>query len=542
MENYTLLLVDDEEEVLDAIIKKLDWEALGFTIIGRASSGMKALDIMADCQPDVIMTDIKMPYMNGLELIQHVRADYPTTKVLIFTGFDEFEYAKEALHLSVGEYILKPAGAKELTEVFTRLKEKLDREINESRNVEILQQHYQESLPLMQTNFYSTLLEGKIKEVDLPRYLANYQIPLTGPLYCCLVLHTSLTQAPAEMDISLLVASVQQQAKNYFDQEWEAVYFTYLTDTVMLVQLQNENEVSRLTDDCDHLCKYIFRMIGAIVTIGIGQVAAHLLELDQSYAGARMAVSYRGIYGASRVINIKEVAPQKMEGFNLTDDIELSDLLKKIHVGSADEISAEANKYLDHVYTTEKSLPQHIIVVSELIGSLYRFAANNSISIAPFTKDLKDLYQWLPDLEPEALRRWLVEISNLLHEKLRSAGSRSTQSLVSKAQEYVHQNYANESLSLDDVCQSLGVSNSYFSSMFKRETGKSFIGYLTDYRLDRASRLLLETEEKSYVIGRKIGYIDPNYFSYVFKRRFGLSPLKYRMGYAESDEQRVKTH
>ena len=106
---------------------------------------------------------------------------------------------------------------------------------------------------------------------------------------------------------------------------------------------------------------------------------------------------------------------------------------------------------------------------------------------------------------------------------------------MSRAKEYVRNNYADGELSLDSICQALGVSNSYFSSTFKKETGSSFIGYLTDYRMERASRLLLETKEKSYIIAKQVGYTDPNYFSYVFKRRFGVSPSKYRAEHNKSE-------
>lgn len=102
--------------------------------------------------------------------------------------------------------------------------------------------------------------------------------------------------------------------------------------------------------------------------------------------------------------------------------------------------------------------------------------------------------------------------------------------------EYIRNNYADEELSLDNICEVLGVSNSYFSTIFKKETGNSFIGYLTDYRMDRASRLLIETNEKSYIIAKNVGYTDPNYFSYVFKRRFGVSPSKYRTEHTESEK------
>ena len=169
MDTYTVLLVDDEDEVIQVIMKKINWEGLGFSVIGYANNGVKALEMVEEYQPDVVMTDIKMPYMDGLELSSRIKTEYPATKILLFTGFDEFEYAKEAVHLEVEEYILKPVNSVELTNVFTQLKIKLDQEISEKRSVAVLQQYYMDSLPLLQANFYSTLIEGRIREEEIPR-------------------------------------------------------------------------------------------------------------------------------------------------------------------------------------------------------------------------------------------------------------------------------------------------------------------------------------------------------------------------------------
>ena len=141
MERYTLLLVDDEEEVVQIIMKKISWEEIGFSVIGHANNGVKALERVEEYQPDVVITDIKMPYMDGMELAKRIKAGYPDIKILFFTGFDEFEYAREAIHLEVEEYILKPLNAVELTEIFEKLKTKLDQEISEKRNAEILQKY-----------------------------------------------------------------------------------------------------------------------------------------------------------------------------------------------------------------------------------------------------------------------------------------------------------------------------------------------------------------------------------------------------------------
>ena len=167
-DRYTVLLVDDEEEVIQVIMKKIDWEALGFSVIGYAHNGVNALEMVEELQPDIVMTDIKMPYMDGMELANRIKTEFPASRILIFTGFDEFEYAKEAVHLEVEEYILKPVNAQELTRVFSQMKDKLDQEFSEKRNTETLQRYYLESLPLLQANFYSTLIEGRIREEELP--------------------------------------------------------------------------------------------------------------------------------------------------------------------------------------------------------------------------------------------------------------------------------------------------------------------------------------------------------------------------------------
>lgn len=536
MDRYTVLLVDDEEEVIQVIMKKIDWEGLGFSVIGYANNGMKALEMVEEFQPDVVMTDIKMPYMDGMELASRVKAEYPATKLLIFTGFDEFEYAKEAVHLEVEEYILKPVNSIELTQVFTQMKKKLDQEISEKRNTQILQKYYMDSLPFLQSTFYSALIEGKVKEEEIPKYLSYYQISLSGPCYCCLVIHTSSSQMSENMNPMLLTTSVNKQAEERLSEKWRAKSFSYSGNMVLIVQFNHENEVSELTDDCDHFCKYAKRMIGALVTVGIGRVCNDLIELKKSYSDAREAVSYRVLYGSSRAINIREIAPSEMGSVEGLSDTELANLLKSIRLGSEEAIKEAVNKYLDHIFLPAKSIQQYGIMVMELLSTLYRFASNHEIGIPEFQEDMKNLYSELLDMEMEELRTWFTRISLTLHEKLLNERSNSTKSFVYKAKEYVSNHYADENLSLDDICGALGVSNSYFSTVFKKETGNSFIAYLTDYRMDQASRLLLETNEKSYMIAKKVGYSDPNYFSYVFKRRFGVSPSKYRTEHVESEK------
>lgn len=533
---YTVLLVDDEEEVVQVIMRKINWEELGFSVIGSAGNGVKALELMEEFQPDVLVTDIKMPYMDGMELAHRVKAEFPATRILLFTGFDEFEYAKEAIHLEVEEYILKPMNSAELKSVFARLKRKLDQEISEKRSVETLEKYYLESLPILRADFYSGLIEGRVHEDELFRYLSDCQLSFPGPFFCCLVIHTSSSQEAGTIDPLLLAASVREHAKERLGRKWQAKSFSYLGNTVLILQLEDENEGWELTDECDRFCRYARRMLGAVVTVGIGQICGNILDLPRSYSSAREAVSYRAVYGASRAINIKEIVPQKMDRSVTSNETELSDLFRMIRVGSAEEIAEAVNRYFHHTSFTDKSLQQHYMDRMELLSMLLRFSANNGITMGENTEDMGRLYGSLLDMEPDAWKNWLLEVSLSFREQLIRVRSNSTESLVARAREYVQNHYADEKLSLDDICAFLGVSNSYFSTVFKKETGSSFVGYLTDYRLDRAARLLIETNEKSYMIASQVGYSDPNYFSYVFKKRFGTSPSKYRTEHEESEK------
>lgn len=232
MERYSVLLVDDEEDVVQVIMKKLDWERMGYRIVGYARNGVEALEMAEELQPDVVMTDIKMPYMDGLTLCRKLKKLYRTIKMIIFSGFDEFEYAQEAIKAEVEEYILKPVNSNELRDVFERIKRHLDEERDEKRNIDKLRKYYMDSLPVLQENFYTSLLEGRILESQILGYMSDYQITLSGPYYVVSVLHISTTPLPGEEDGSLnpilLGVSVKKFAEEQLSGRWDVRVVSYL--------------------------------------------------------------------------------------------------------------------------------------------------------------------------------------------------------------------------------------------------------------------------------------------------------------------------
>ncbi len=164
---YTVLVVDDEEEIREGIIRKIEWERYGFQIVGSAGNGSDALEIAENLQPDVVMTDVMMPFMDGLELGERIIRINPEVKLLVFSGADEFEYAQKALRIQAVEYILKPIDAKELGETLTKIKETLDKEYEAKRNLETLREHYMESIPFIREQTMVALIEGRIAREQL---------------------------------------------------------------------------------------------------------------------------------------------------------------------------------------------------------------------------------------------------------------------------------------------------------------------------------------------------------------------------------------
>ena len=277
MNQYTVLLVDDEEEVFQVIMKKLNWESMGFSIAGYARNGVEALEMAEELQPDVVMTDIKMPYMDGLTLCKKLKELYQKVKVIIFSGFDEFEYAKEAIKIEAEEYILKPINSNELGEVFERIKVNLDKELDEKRNIDKLREYYMESLPVLQENFYTSLIEGRIPESQIEKYVQNYQINLTGPYYVVTVLHISTTNPEnVPIDPFLLTVSVKKLAEEQLTEKWNCRTVTYLGDILVIAQLSDVDSVTHFTDDMDRFCKMAKRVCKATVTAGIGHVCNQL--------------------------------------------------------------------------------------------------------------------------------------------------------------------------------------------------------------------------------------------------------------------------
>ena len=307
MEEYRVLLADDEEEIRTGISRKIDWAALGFALVGEAGNGEEALELAEQLRPDVVLTDIKMPFLDGLELCRRLRVSLPGARLVVFSGFDDFEYARQAVSMGVSEYILKPINAPELTRVLETLRDQLDRQRLERRDMETLRRRYEESLPVLRELFYTRLLSGQIRPEQVQDRAARYEIDLPQGLWTAALVHVDGDEGERD---ELLLLSVQSFLEKHFALAGCAARVVLYGDmAALLVHLDREDRLYPLLEELERLSRLSQSYLGFRLTTGVGLPCRGPEELNHSAAGARSALDYRVLAGGGRVIYIGDQEP-----------------------------------------------------------------------------------------------------------------------------------------------------------------------------------------------------------------------------------------
>ena len=272
MSLYRIILVDDEEEVRKGIIRKIDWNHLGFDVVGDAENGAEALEQIEQLEPEVVMTDIRMPFMDGLTLTVRIRQKYPSMKVLIFSGFDDFEYAQQAIKLNVTEYILKPVNVEELSEILTRVKQNLDEEICQRRDAALLQESYRKSLPILREVFLNDLVRGTANASLIEEKLREYNVDiLHSQKWITALLHIEAenTDRPASLQKELVPISVRQIAEDHLKEYCRFTMFNSSAGMTLIAAIDENNSQTGLLDHLGDICKECRRILDVTVTIAV---------------------------------------------------------------------------------------------------------------------------------------------------------------------------------------------------------------------------------------------------------------------------------
>ncbi len=534
MSLYSILLADDEEEVRKGIIRKIDWENLGFQVVGDAENGEEALEKIEQLKPDVVMTDIRMPYMDGLTLAKRIRQKYPSTRILIFSGYDDFEYAQQAIKLNVTEYILKPVNVEELTEILNRVRENLNEEIEQRRNIRRIRESYQNSLPILKELFLNDLVKGNVPEEEVRFKLKEYGVNILGALKWMAAVVSVDAQEKRETDSSLhkerelIPISVKQFMEDSLKQYFRFTIFSSTNDIILIVAIDEFNTQTGFIDLLEDTCKEAKKILGVTVTVGVGHGTGKLEQIGESYQAAVDALGYKAIVGTGGPIFITDMEPVNRGRLQLGQKDEVL-LETQIKFGSPETIGQTIREMVGRMEDTRVHASQYQVYMLSLVNCITRMMQQYDMDLRSIFDEHTGFVKWVEDdRKREEFTRWLIELACRMNEVIGRRRDNTARAVIEEAKKYIKENYRNPDLSVEMICRQLQMSPAYFSTIFRKETGKTCVAYLTDVRLEQAVELLKATSDKTYVIAEKVGYPEQNYFSYVFKKKFGVSPTKYR--------------
>lgn len=532
---YKLIIIEDETIVRKNIIKKIEWEKYGFSIVGEADNGREGLELIDNTSPDVVITDIEMPFLNGIELSSIIRKKYPNIKIVFLTGFNEFEYAKKAVELDVIEYVLKPVSSDSIANILLKIKSKLDEEINEKKNIEILREHYLQSIPVMKADFLSTLISRKQEKENILRKADYYNINLRGNIFSVSVISIDKNTIDEEMfseaDYELIKFAVLNTAEEIMNKHSLGFAFSH-DNYIVLIAVSSDSSretfLNRLFNALEEIRANINAYLKFSITIGLGNICTEVSNICDSFKYALSALEYRFIIGNNKLIYIEDLEPRSFDKV-IFDETKEYMLISSIKFGGEKDIYAAIERLFHELIDTKTSFSDYQIYLLEILASIVKvskdlnldtqsiFGANYNLFVEMFKFDT------ISDVKD-----WFEKICIKLMKNISKRRKNSSAMMVEKAKEYIMQNYNDNELSLNKVSNYLHISPNYFGSIFKNETGETFGSFLLKVRMDTARDLLCAGKMKNFEVAEKVGYVDEHYFSYSFKKYFKVSPNEFR--------------
>ncbi|MDR1801022.1 MAG: response regulator [Lachnospiraceae bacterium] len=532
---YQVLLVEDEILVREAIASIMDWEACGFSLAGDCANGTEAVEFMQNSPVDVVLTDINMPFMDGMRLSRHIYENYPETRIIIFSGYGEFEFAKQAIQYKVFEYILKPVTADELREVMIRVREKLDADKNREQSflrMETGYRQYTRNESLLIAQELNRLFKGTGERSDAFKELLNYQISFDKPYYRIGIADVDAysdmmdTVDSDQRDKDLITFVVENICNEILSESKLGSAYRDSDDKVLLVfgedaSLDGETETFDIEEVCTQMQDKICEASGMLVSFCVGGKVKSS-HLSDSYSWAFKALSLRYARGFGQVLCADKTASLMESELPETKWLnEIREAYSGDKIETLDDVLIEIENKIGDSYWDEKrikSFMRHVLRLSRTMALEADLAFTPTDEYEIFVTEEKSFRKAF-----KCVREYASLAAGKCME-IRQRGAKKISILVTK---YLQENYSDSGLSLNQVCSHIGVSSSYLCQCYKEETGKTFLEALQEIRMEKAKELLSYSALKNYEIAYKVGFADPHYFTVAFKKSTGMTPREY---------------
>lgn len=522
------MLVDDEDEVRGRISSKITPES-GFVVVGTAGNGYDALELIENFSPQIVLTDIRMPYVDGIELARIIRRDYPTIKIGFITGYDEFDYAREAIKLNVFTYLTKPLTQEDIAEFLRKLKEDLDTEYAENYNRLEMEKRYRQSIPLVIDNYFVSLLaSGAAGNRDDIEQLRAYGVSLDESRY--IVAFALVERNPDNwgvIEFEQLKLSVRSRLGSLLSQDGFDSYQFMFHEGIVFVVKERGSEFKREIDIVlNRMIKTTEFYLSVAIDIGVSQPHQDFRELRQAYEEAETVLSFSRFGSVSRVSYFSEFGTRASSpvSFKEGDARGLEQLLR---YGTDAEIFSFLERLKKDEGLVSASAGTRNLYVVNLVSLLSNYAASIGIDINELAGgDIIALMGNIRNLDQ--LFSWLSALVKKIRERTIASRANNAQRLLDRAVNCIYRDYGDQSLTIEAVCDELGISASYLAQLFKKYKETSFVKFLTSVRMEKAMERLVSSGDRIVEIATACGYQDVYYFSHSFKKFTGVPPKKYR--------------
>lgn len=523
---YKIILVDDEYIVREGMKKKIEWEELGFILSGTYEDGKKAIEAVEEIKPDVVITDIYMPFVDGIGLADYIYNKYPEIKVIILTGYNSIEYIQKSIKLNVYDYVLKPVTAKELNSMIIKIKGELDKIKEEKEKIFNLQKIVYENMPVIKNKFLLSLVGGQKPLESIDRKLALFDIELSDKNYIAIL----------DIDEGYVHSFFVDEV--YSNNDYEIIYFTLYNVCEELIRNKNagvtfqrdseetiiiftHGDVQSIIKTLEEIKDFFEKNLKITLTIGFSNSFDGVGSIKNAYSEAVKALNFRFLTGNNRIIFLEEIE----KSFYVKKQISIEDknLILALKTSNSKEIEAIINNIIQELKEANISVLEGYIYIQQIILSIKK--SLDEIEIDTSHINLTDIYKFKT---LEEIQEWIKSLCFSICDMIKETKDNYNKTFSIKAKEYLEVHYNDQDLSINSVCKHLSVSISHFSASFKNDTNETFTEYLTKLRIEKAKQLLLTTNLRAYDIAYKVGYNDPQYFYSVFKKQLGVTPTNFR--------------
>ena len=528
---YSVFLVEDEIVIRDGLKASFPWEKCGFAYVGDAADGEMALPKIRQSKPDVVITDIKMPFMDGISLSKIIKKELPDTRIVIISGFDDFSYAQEAIGIGVDNYLLKPITKGKLSDVMSDVKIKLDKENEKDNYLEQFKAESQEYEQFARVRFFNQLVSGAMSTSDIFEKSEELGLSLDATHYNLMLLDfTPMNGQLAAPAYSKHRARLTDQLMQYLRCCPEYIVFHWNMDTYAIIvkgDVENINvRTKTLFENIQRRCMVYEDEINWY--LAESGVINRLSEFAAACQRANKRLSCRYVNTVGHIFTDEDI--EKIRSNNdESDKTAIDQRLVGLFLENAME--SEIDSFLENIIgkQTKNALNSNLFC-KYFSMTMYMCVCDylRKIDCDPDKVLGAETRSSLEKADSSSVLDLVKDMFACAIKKRTNEVGKQSQSQLDAAIKYVDEHFSDANLSLNEVAKEVNISPSYLSAMFSRENKTTFVEYITAKRMEQAKEMLLTTSKKSQEIAEKVGYRDPHYFSYIFKKTYGLSPKEFR--------------